>query len=161
MAWFNILPWWKNKDKRGGVRAGAGRPKGSKNIPREIKPIAVIPVPQVARVVKAELVQAEVIPPPIRTGKRPNIRQFVSDRSVRASVRHLELVRDNKIKFEDVRVSKDGEVVRFQRDPPLELRNKAAEWLGARRIAPASPHIKAGVGDKVLTVILHPNEPEI
>jgi len=166
-----LLPWW-TFFRSGGRRAGAGRPKGSRSSPKEIKPLTPVGTtsPQRKRQLRLqaaahapEVLEPYSVPAIARAGRGSGaqVRRFVSDRSARASVRHLELVRDNLIKVEDVRITKDGEVIRFKRDPPLELRLKAAEWLGARRIAPASPHIKGTPGGKVLTVIIHPNEPEI
>lgn len=89
------------------------------------------------------------------------IRRFVSDRSIRRSIRFLERIRDGKEQFEDVRLTKDGDVVRFKRDAPADLRQRAAEWLAARRVPSAIPAVGGAGGIKAVTVIVHQSEPEI
>ena len=162
-----LLPGW-TFFRSGGRRAGAGRPKGSRSSPKEIKPLTPVGTTLPQRKRQLTKAQGPVLAIPedkllaIKAGGRgAQIRRFVSDRSARNSVQFLERVRDGVQEFEDVRVGKDGQIVRFKREPPAELRLKAAEWLAGRRIPQASPRLKDMAGAKVLTVIIHPNEPEI
>ena len=51
-------------------------------------------------------------------------------------MKFLEDVRDGRQCFKDVRIGKDGQIIRFNREAPAELRLKVAEWLGTRRKSP-------------------------